>query len=714
MIAGTGASSKNRSGARLAAAAWCLGAALPLSAQTADPSVTDQGGAASQADDPQSAPAPAAAIETYPRAFFERFYPQTALELLQRVPGFSLDTGAELRGFAGAAGNVLVDGERPTIKSGGLEDFLRRIPANAVERIEVTRGAQRAGETAGQSLVANVIRKPQSFAGTWSGELESNPAGLVYPRGEVSFTAPIGAWSTTTKLNAFWEQFTFDNIDRIRRDAAGALVSFDEETLPSTLRDAFIATEAQRSLAGGTLTINARFGNSRYYQETGRDGFLGRLPDGGPADRRSDIRLDSEFWAGELSADWTGKVSQGWVLKLLALGSFQDGEQSSVNVVAEPTGATPVINRFASDSLPIEVLTRATIGKLEGSFRPEFGIEAAYNRLDSRIALEVEDAGGVRPIILPASDVTVAEVRGETFGNVVWALAPRWTLEAGLAAEFSKITVSGDAAAGNEFFFMKPSLALTWQASEALQLRAALRRAVGQLDFSDFAASANAEDDRVLAGNPDLGPDQTWRASLTGDLRLPGGYALNVQAFHEWRSDVLEQVVLPSGVPGLANAGKARVWGIESEAAMPLTRFLKGGLLEVSADFRDAAFTDPISGQTRLVTDLTNPVIAIDFRQDLTEARFAWGARYEPASRTTSFFANEEIIDRRGRRITAFVETTRFFGVKMQLEVRNIGQTRFPRDRLLFAPDRSGAVIGSEVLERERGEFVKFTVSDQF
>ena len=56
-------------------------------------------------------------------------------------------------------------------------------------------------------------------------------------------------------------------------------------------------------------------------------------------------------------------------------------------------------------------------------------------------------AGGVRPIILPASDVTVAEWRGETFGNVTWLLAPRWTLEAGLAAEFSQITAP-DACAG--------------------------------------------------------------------------------------------------------------------------------------------------------------------------------------------------------------------------------------------------------------------------
>ena len=116
----------------------------------------------------------------------------------------------------------------------------------------------------------------------------------------------------------------------------------------------------------------------------------------------------------------------------------------------------------------------------------------------------------------------------------------------------------------------------------------------------------------------------------------------------------------------------------------------------------------------RVVTGLTNPEIAVDFRQDLSEARFAWGLTYEPQSRTDSFFANEAIIDRRERRITAFAETTRFFGVKMRLEASNLFQTRFPRDRQLCAPDRSGTFLGSELLDRERGEFVTFTISDQF
>lgn len=87
---------------------------------------------------------------------------------------------------------------------------------------------------------------------------------------------------------------------------------------------------------------------------------------------------------------------------------------------------------------------------------------------------------------------------------------------------------------------------------------------------------------------------------------------------------------------------------------------------------------------------------------------------FEPAARTTSFFADEAIIDRRGRRLTAFAETTRFFGLKMRLEASNLFQTRFPSDRQLFSPDRGGNLVGSEELDRERGEFVTFTVSDQF
>ena len=61
--------------------------------------------------------------------------------MIFRLPGFNLDTGdSGTRGFAGAAGNVLIDGDRPSSKSDSLDAVLRRISAGSVERIELIRG----------------------------------------------------------------------------------------------------------------------------------------------------------------------------------------------------------------------------------------------------------------------------------------------------------------------------------------------------------------------------------------------------------------------------------------------------------------------------------------------------------------------------------------------------------------------------------------------
>ena len=73
----------------------------------------------------------------YQADFFAQYTPQNALEMIERLPGFSFDGGSNARGFGGNAGNVLIDGSRPTSKSGGLRGALVRIPAAQVERIEI-------------------------------------------------------------------------------------------------------------------------------------------------------------------------------------------------------------------------------------------------------------------------------------------------------------------------------------------------------------------------------------------------------------------------------------------------------------------------------------------------------------------------------------------------------------------------------------------------
>src|ERR1700754_1269808 len=85
---------------------------------------------------PAAAVAPQQGVISYPPSFFAAFQPANASEMILRVPGFILDSGDEVRGYEGSAGNVLIDGERPATKSEDLEQVLRRIPASRIERID--------------------------------------------------------------------------------------------------------------------------------------------------------------------------------------------------------------------------------------------------------------------------------------------------------------------------------------------------------------------------------------------------------------------------------------------------------------------------------------------------------------------------------------------------------------------------------------------------
>ena len=58
-------------------------------------------------------PAQATGVTPYVAAFFAAAQPNSAMDMIARIPGFSFDGGSGVRGYGGAAGNVLIDGQRP-------------------------------------------------------------------------------------------------------------------------------------------------------------------------------------------------------------------------------------------------------------------------------------------------------------------------------------------------------------------------------------------------------------------------------------------------------------------------------------------------------------------------------------------------------------------------------------------------------------------------
>lgn len=660
-----------------------------------------------------AADGPPVSERVYPAAFFASYAPQTALDMVRRVPGFTLQEGESLRGFAGGGGNVLVDGARPASKSGTLEDILSQIPALQVDRIEIVRGATVSGEALGQIIVANVVRRRSTDTRGWEVAVERAPDGVVSPSAEMSVSRSGLLWDDSLKFRASLRRLGLTGT-RAVRDANGNLISTRTDDRPDVLSDVYLAGAAARPLAAGRLSLNGRVGWSRASNELDSYGFRGRLPDETPDDLL-EIDFQREVLAAEVSADWTRALDRDWTVKALTLVSLEDERSEEDTSLDDRTTRDSDSATFQrTHRLPFEAIGRLTFSKGgEGPLRPDGGVELAYNRLDSTLNLIASDSTGVRPILIPAADVVVEELRGEVFSTWAWRPSPDLTLDGGVAVEGSSISVTGDAERSRQFIFFKPHASASYQINENVRVQIAARRSVGQLTFTDFAASATAADGRETAGNPDLEPQKATRVSAASEIRFGARGAISLDLFHEWREDVLERIPLPSGGEGLGNAGDARYWGASVSGTVPLEMILAGAMLSFKASVVDSEFVDPIDGRPRDIHGLVSPTIDAEFRQDIPSRERAWGVGYTATTSSEYYYPKEVDLYETGDTWRAFLEQG-VHGVRFRFEASNLGLGEYGRLRAFYTPTRAGVLSGTEERSRHRGTIVRVTARRQF
>jgi len=649
-------------------------------------------------------------MNVYPAAFFGQYAPQNAFEMIQRLPGFSFDQGSDVRGFGGAAGNVLIDGSRPTSKSGGLRSALQRIPAAQVERIEILRGGVSGGEAAGQSTVANVIKKLSGSSGTWAFKLRRTPDGRVRPNIETAIASKLGAWDTSFDID-IGAGTGYRPADIQAFDADGILESSSTERRKPEREWLFVSGEGSRPLGGGKLTLNGRAGGFNWSARTTREGFTGRLPDNGMHDDFWRLDERREKREAEVGVDWAKTYSNAWKWRLIGLASGNTNKYTNNSKSEDFITDTSSDSRFLQDNTKTEFILRTTYGQTAGKFKPEFGVEVAKNKLDS--ALEFFEDGV--EVELDSANVVVQEYRGEAFATFVYSISDKLTLDGGLTFEASQIKVSGDASQKQTLKFLKPRLAATYSFSNDLQLTLEAEKEVGQLNFDLFAASSNAQDDRTTAGNPDLQPDKKTRTAATLDWKFSERGSIKAKAFYQWRTDILEEIILPSGSSGRGNAGDASFYGFEIEGNFPLDRVLKGALLEVEYNHRRSSFDDPIlGGEARRISWYTPSWLSFEFRHDITSAKFSWGMNYWGSFTDTGYLVDQIQELRGNKRLGLFAETTKFFGVKIRLEASDVNTGRFNRTRFFFDETRGGDLTGSEISKRKFSPNLRLEISGTF
>ncbi len=667
--------------------------------------IASAGSHANEADDNTLAQS-----STYDNIFFSQYFPQNALDMINHLPGFSFDKGRNDRGFGGNAGNVLIDGVRPTSKTGGLSEALSRIPADQVLRIEVLRGGTSAGEAAGQSLVANVIRAKGSTSGTWGVTSEGNIGSAPLPRFQASLTTQLGQWQTSfNTMVAGWPSNRNAVISNY--DSDNDIISSEIEGYEESQKWAQLTGEGSKEFLGGKLSLNGYVYSHIWIRDSEQDIYIG-YEQPLPNENRSLVQ-DNRSSTIELGADW-GKTYQDWKLRLIGLGMFRDTIADNQFTLFDQEKSN-----FAShdiqDSKKSELLSRITLAKVNGAiFKSEFGFEIANNKLKSSL---VQYNNGVQQTLQSNDNVDVEEIRGEVFANVAFDASEFLTLEGGITAEYSQIEVNSVNSKKQNFFYIKPRVSSIYQISNQTQLSVALEHNVGQLNFGDFATSNEAFDGITNTGNSDLMPDQTTELAATFDWSISERGSLKIKAFHQWRKDILEQVIIGESdngnlAYGVGNAGSAKFWGIKTDINLPLDFLLSDSLLEISHSYQGSDFYDSITNENRNINNYVPNALEMHFRQDFIENKFAWGLDYIANTLQKSYRVNEVQTLEQAKRFGFFIESTQFFGVKTSLSIFN--KSEQVRSRFFHQNNRNDILTGSQEAHREKKPSIVLKFSGTF
>ncbi len=662
----------------------------------------------------QTAPAATASDRViYESSFYDAFAPRTALDMIEQTPGFKLDApddDSEVRGFSGAVGNVLIDGQRLGAKSQSLRDVLGRVGAREVVRIEVLRGAAVAGDASGASVLANVVRTPTAGGGTWQAGFEYANEHTFKPNGNFGWSGrkdrteySIGAnMFTHDHTNAGWFAITDGNGDLIARRRDGIPHANDEYVVNGQV--SFPAGE-------GKLTATGQF---KHFEHDEQFTQLWTTPEGERTEFE-EFPFEERSRTGEAGLTWQRPVGS-WDMNLTALATRK---YTRWNALAELYDAADVLQQVYAQDARIdsgESIVRGTFAKPIEKGRLEFGAEAAVNTLDSASDLTLDTGDGPEHVDIANADLQVEETRGEAFVSHAWHFSDRWSLDSRLAVETSRLSFSGDTDQSVSLTYVKPRVQITRQLGRH-QLQMRVFRDVGQLDFNDFVSTAELADDIIEGGNPDLRPQTAWAVEADADLRFADDGAFRLRLFRHFVDDVVDFV--PVGPPGdqfdaPGNIGEGSIIGAEISLRVPLSPLVRGGTFAVSGTWQDTEVDDPLTGRARMFSSLYENQIKAEFRQDLSAARFAWGTDYNAYSTDTEFRLAEINRFRQIQQLNVFVETTRFANLKFRLEAQSVLNSPEKRDRRLYAPDRNGSLLRRERGTYQPGHWWLFSVSSAF
>lgn len=647
----------------------------------------------------------------YPADYFANLNVLTVRDMVRRIPGSEAQlpqnpaggpggSGGQRRGLRDKTDRILLDGKRLTGKANETDEFLERLPASKVLRIEVVDGMVTETESDAGTRTINVITTGEgSGSGTWEASLRwldglrtTTGASLSYA-GQIK-SADIALGITTTPNGSLTHR---DDIESV----AGIPV---ERILETRTRNAHKTeiTGSARMLLSATRTMQI---NGLYEKEprTGvnHDDIFDFLPDGtqrpiGFSDEP--LRRTREIW--EVGGTYEHQINDANLFQILFLRNENDNDRESRQTTTDNNEQVVEKNHEIRDEHAEETVLRGTwFAKRESGKEFDLGLELAVNTLDKIVALFEGQSEPLSPVAIPNADQVIREDRAEFFANYSFSLA-NLRVRLGIAAEYSEFDQQGsDVSQNRTLDYVKPSVDLSYDGANDRRYFLTFKRDVAQLDFDDFVASIDPIDREIRAGNPNLLPETSWNLEVGSEHRFGEDTGLlKLRLFHRWVEDVSDLIPLDLDDSQPGNLPDGRHWGINIVIGLRFQNLgIPGAVFNGFYTWQDSEVIDPFSGESRPFLNQKRFEAGFEYRHDIERFRGAYGISWSGEGRRHRYDVDRVDIDWNDDAIEMFIERRLGDSLILRLAANQIYEPRSERERFNYDSGRSSGIQTSTV-----------------
>jgi hypothetical protein len=666
-------------------------------------------------DSPPPQPTLPAVVEgakTFVPADFTRFAPRNALDMLRNVPGFTIREATQERGLGTATGNVLINGRRISGKSNDVITELGQIPAANVIRIEI-RDAATLDVPGLSGQIANVVAKAGGIQGqfAWRPEFRQRNTDPLLTRGEVSVSGKKGSL-----------QYTLGLQNQSFRSGAGGRTNIFNSAGERTEARYDVFTGSGENPKGsvkltwdGPASMVANFNGSVqgfYYDYRER----GERVSPGLADRLRLVSNDEDSWSYELGGDLEFALLGG---RLKLIGLDQGGHTPFAQDVRTSfeDGSPDTGSRFDEVADTHERIGRAEYRWKWGRNDLQLSAEGAFNGLDNVSHFFILRSNGeYEEIPLPGGTATVKEDRYEVMASLGRPLTPKLSVQLAAGGEYSNLRQTGPGGLSRTFWRPKGLFSAAWKASPRLDVNLKLQRRVGQLNFSDFLARVNLNNENSNAGNAELVPQQSWEADLEATRNLGRYGSTTLRLYGRLYEDVVD--IVPIGATGesIGNIDSANAYGMESKTTFNFDPLgWKGAKLDLRGQLQETSVKDPLTGENRRISGSLMHFFDLTLRHDIPDSDWAYGMNLNHQLNALSYRLTEF-----GRQWegpywgSLYAEHKDLFGLTVRATVSNVLAARSMWDRTVYVGRRTGPINYVERRDRLIGPIFSFQVRGKF